>query len=49
MWDLWWTKLHWGSFSQSTSVSPVNHLINFSIIMITWGWHNKTISDRSAE
>jgi hypothetical protein len=24
MWDLWWTKWHWGSFSQSTSVSPAN-------------------------
>jgi hypothetical protein len=24
MWDLWWTKWHWGRFSQSTSVSPAN-------------------------
>jgi hypothetical protein len=24
MWDLWWTKLHWGMFSPSTSVSPAN-------------------------
>jgi hypothetical protein len=22
MWDLWWTKWHWGRFTQSTSVSP---------------------------
>jgi hypothetical protein len=24
MWDLWWTMWHWGRFSPSTSVSPVN-------------------------
>jgi hypothetical protein len=24
MWDLWWTKCHWGRFSLSTSVSPAN-------------------------
>jgi hypothetical protein len=24
MWDLWWTKWHWGRFSASTSVSPAN-------------------------
>jgi hypothetical protein len=24
MWDLWWTKLHWGRFSPSTSVYPAN-------------------------
>jgi hypothetical protein len=24
MWDFWWTKWHWGRFSLSTSVSPVN-------------------------
>jgi hypothetical protein len=24
MWDLWWTKWHWGKFSPSTSVSPAN-------------------------
>jgi hypothetical protein len=23
MWDLWWTKWHWGRYSPSTSVSPV--------------------------
>jgi hypothetical protein len=25
MWDLWWTKLHWGRFSPSTSVSPTDN------------------------
>jgi hypothetical protein len=31
MWDLWWTKWHWGRFSPSTSVSPVNsHSTNCS-------------------
>jgi hypothetical protein len=24
MWDLWWTKWHWGRFSPRTSVSPAN-------------------------
>jgi hypothetical protein len=24
MWDLWWTKWHWESFSPNTSVSPTN-------------------------
>jgi hypothetical protein len=37
MWDLWWTKWRWGSFYQSTSVSPANlHSTNFSIITITY-------------
>jgi hypothetical protein len=25
MWDLWWTKWHWGRFSPSTPVSPANY------------------------
>jgi hypothetical protein len=49
MWGLWWTKRHWGSFSPSTSVSPANHFTNFSIIIITRGWHNRPISGRNAE
>jgi hypothetical protein len=49
MWGLWWTKRHWGTFSQSTSVSPANHSTNFSLIIITPGWHNRPISGRSAE
>jgi hypothetical protein len=37
-WGLWWTKWHWGRFSQSTSVSPANHhSTNFSIIIIPQG------------
>jgi hypothetical protein len=41
---LWWTKRHWGRFFPSTSVSPVNHhSTNFSIIIITQGWHNRLI------
>jgi hypothetical protein len=39
MWGLSWTKRHWGRFSPSTSVSPANHSTNFSIVIITWGWH----------
>jgi hypothetical protein len=49
MWSLWWTKRHWGRFSPSTSVSPANHSTNFSIIIITRVWHNRSISGRSAE
>jgi hypothetical protein len=49
MWGLRWTKRHWGRFSPSTSVSPVNHSTNFSIIIITRGWHNRPIIGRSAE
>jgi hypothetical protein len=37
IWDLWWTKRHWGRFSPSTSVSPANHPTDFSIIIITRG------------
>jgi hypothetical protein len=43
MWDLWWTKRHWGRVSPSTSVSPAHHhSTSFFIIIITWGWHNRT-------
>jgi hypothetical protein len=49
MWGLWWTKRHWGRFSPSTSVSPANQPINFSIIIITRGWHNRPISGRGAD
>jgi hypothetical protein len=35
MWDLWWTKWHWGRFSPSTSVSPASlHSTNCSTIII---------------
>jgi hypothetical protein len=34
MWDLWWTKWHWGTFSSKTSVSPANsHSTNCSIFV----------------
>jgi hypothetical protein len=49
MWDLWWTKRHWRRFSPSTSVSPASYATNFSIVIITRGWHNRPISGRSAE
>jgi hypothetical protein len=49
MWGLWFTKGHWSRFSPSTSVSPANHhSTNFSIIIITRGWHNRPISGCSA-
>jgi hypothetical protein len=43
MWGLWWTKRHWGRFFPSTSVSSGNHSTNPSIIIITWGWHNRPL------
>jgi hypothetical protein len=50
MWGLWWTKRHWWRFSPGTSVSLANHhSTNFSIIIITRGWHNRPIGGRSAE
>jgi hypothetical protein len=43
-------KAAMGQVSPSTSVSPANHYsTNFSIIIITRGWHNRPISGRSAE
>jgi hypothetical protein len=37
MWDLWWTKWHWGRFSPSTSVSPANlHSTNCSTITLIY-------------
>jgi hypothetical protein len=50
MWALWWTKQHKGRFSPSILVSLASHYsTNFSIIIITRGWHNKPIGSRSAE
>jgi hypothetical protein len=43
MWDLWWTKLHWGRFAPRTSVSPANHSTNFL------GLAQQAIGGRSAE
>jgi hypothetical protein len=35
LWDLWWTKWHWGRFSPSNSVSPANcHSTDCSTFMI---------------
>jgi hypothetical protein len=49
IWGLWLAKRHWGRFSPSTSVSPANHhSSNFSIIIITRGWHNRPIGGHSA-
>jgi hypothetical protein len=43
-------KRQWDRFSPSTSVYPANHhSTNFSIIIITRGWHNEPICGRSAE
>jgi hypothetical protein len=35
IWDLWWTKWHWGKFSLCTSVSPANsHFTDCSTLII---------------
>jgi hypothetical protein len=49
MWGLQWAKRHWGRFSPSTLVSPANHSTNFSIVILTRGWHNRPIDGRSAK
>jgi hypothetical protein len=52
IWDLWWTKWHWGGFSPSTSVSPPNlYSTNCSTVTIIYHlglvqWVN---SDRSTK
>jgi hypothetical protein len=49
VWDLCWTKRHWGRFTPSTSVSHASHhSTNFAIIIITRGWHSRPICGRSA-
>jgi hypothetical protein len=49
IWELWWTKRHWGRFSPSTSVSLTNHhFTNSSIIIISRGCHNRPIGDHNA-
>jgi hypothetical protein len=57
IWDLWCTKWHWGGFSLSTSVSPVNcyctncsTLINYRIVdaivsMLTASLNNQLEED----
>jgi hypothetical protein len=50
MWDLWWTKWHWGRFSTSTSVSSASHYsTKFFILIITQGRCNRPIGGRHAE
>jgi hypothetical protein len=34
MWDMWWTKRHWGMFSPTTSISFANHSIDCSALII---------------
>jgi hypothetical protein len=36
MWDLWWTKWHWGTFSPSTLVSPVSSPSILTILAKEW-------------
>jgi hypothetical protein len=42
MWDLWWTKWHWGRFLPAISVSPAKlHSTNCSTII--WDWYNRPV------
>jgi hypothetical protein len=43
MWDLWWTKWHWGRFSPSTSAS---HSTDCSTFIIIRGWDNRPVNGR---
>jgi hypothetical protein len=46
MWDLWWTKGHWGFLSPSSSVSQANHSTDgytLIIIIIIWSWYNRPV------
>jgi hypothetical protein len=43
MWDLWWTKRHWGRFSPSTLVSLGKHSIDCSTLIIIQGWYNRPV------
>jgi hypothetical protein len=36
MWDLWWTKQHWGRFSPSTLVFLAKHSTDFSTLIIIY-------------
>jgi hypothetical protein len=52
MWELWWTKWHWGRFSPSTSVFlPIRipPIAPQSSISIIWGWYNRANSGRSTK
>jgi hypothetical protein len=42
MWDLWWTRRHWGRFCPSTSVSLVAHSTGCSTLTIR-GWYSRPI------
>jgi hypothetical protein len=48
IWDLWWTKWHWGRFSPSTERSPANsHSTDCSTLIIYHpGWCNRPVSGR---
>jgi hypothetical protein len=43
LWDLWWTKWRWSTFSPSTSVSPANLHSNCSTIILIYhlGLYNR--------
>jgi hypothetical protein len=43
MWDLWWTKRHWGRFSPSTLVSPAKHFTDCSTLVIIQDWYNRPV------
>jgi hypothetical protein len=34
MWDLWWTKQHWGMFSSSTLASAATYSTGWTTLII---------------
>jgi hypothetical protein len=49
MWGFEMDKAALGQVFSEYFGSPANHSTNFSIIIITRGWHNRPIGSRSAE
>jgi hypothetical protein len=49
MWVFVVDKVALGQVFSSTSVSLANNSMNFSIIIISRGWHNRSIGGRNAE
>jgi hypothetical protein len=41
MWDLWWTKQHWGRFSPRTSIPLARNYTDCSVLINISGWYNR--------
>jgi hypothetical protein len=47
MWDLWWTKWHWGKFFQALWYSLANYFISVPYLCFVRDWYSKLIWIRS--